>query len=996
MKMKVVAAFAALVAAAAHVHAEPPTTAPADAGELMQSKSDMAGYGVEQYRLVNEPGEIVSVLRNGVTVIVKRVPSPAVAVRGLIGTGGVYEGKWLGGGLSHLLEHLVAGGSCERRSEAEDVSLLQKIGNNSNAYTTEDRTAFFVNTTPAHTEEAIDLVTGWLTGAKITEPEYRREYEVVQRELEMGKGEPDRQFYYMSAMNRYHVNPARVPVIGYQEVIQGLSRDDVYSYYRLAYEPHNMIFTVVGDVNPETALRVVERNVSDFVPARVFTHDIPAEPPVLSPRTLVATFPKLGQARLELGFEGITVNNSDMYALDLLATVLGGGDSATLVEDLRDEKQLASSVSVTDDTPAYAAGTFTVDLQLDPDKVAAATDEALRVIESMKTHPVDADRLKRAKTQMRVAHVRGMQTVEDISTTLADDYMSTADVHFSDRYVDRIDHVTADQIQAVARKYFSRSHLLTTCMLPAEYVGAKGLPRAEDVLRGAGPTSRPTTAPAMLASAVRKVDLGNGTTLLVKRVATSPLVQIGMYSLGGVTAEDATNNGIGNLTMEMLTRGTTTRSAQQIAEQLDAVGATIDAGCGNNSWFWTASGLSGDLDSLMGLYADVVRNPKFADDEVAAMKQRIDADIAGEDASWDAQAIRFFKKSYFGPTGSPYQFLPIGTRAVVDKLTPEQLRKWYAEKVLGGRKVIAIYGDVDPDHAEAVARKVLGMTAAEPTTHRAEFDSHTFSLGVSGRPLGTPSVTVTDVKVQKTESALAGVVIGFKSDSKIGDPGNYALDVGQTMAGGWGYPTGYLFETLRGRGLVYDVSAQNVQGIGGPKTAGYFMVFAGCGPDKVNEVVDACLLNIARLQGTPADAQPEWFDRSKLLITTADALDNETLASQASTAALDELFGLGFGYHKGFAPGITGVTLNQVRAAAAGRLRECVVTVSTPNPEALTINPGVRTYDSFPTVDLTPPRRAARDGRAEALKSAGPAHACWAGPGGAEVVVGFRRPWRSR
>ena len=934
------------------------TTVPAVAtdNELMQPKANMAGYGVEQYRLVNEPGEVVSVLRNGVTVIVKRVPSPAVAVRGLIGTGGVYEGKWLGGGLSHLLEHLVAGGSSERRTEAENRNLLQQIGNNSNAYTTEDRTAFFVNTTPAHTEQAIDLVTGWVTGAKITVPEYRREYEVVQRELEMGKGEPDRQFYYMAAMNRYHVSPARVPVIGYQEVIQGLSRDDVFNYYKLAYEPHNLIFTVVGDVDPERTLHTVARYVADFVPSRVFTHDVPAEPPVLSPRTLVATFPKLGQARLELGFEGVSINGNDMYALDLLATVLGGGDSATLEEDLRDEKQLASSVSVTDDTPAYAAGTFTVDLQLDADKVAAATDETLKVLESLKAHPVDAARLRRAKTQMRVAHVRGKQTVEDISTTLADDYMSTADVHFSDRYVDRIDNVTAEQIQAVARKYFSKSHLITTCLLPAEYVGARGLPKAEQLLRGAAPTSRSTTAPAAVASAVRKVDLGNGVTLLVKRVATSPLVQIGMYSLGGVTAEDAANNGIGNLTMAMLTRGTTTRSAEQIAEQLDAAGASIDAGCGNNSWYWTASGLSGDFDRLMDLYGDVVNHPKFADDELAAMKQRVDADIAGEDANWDAQAIRFFKQSYFGPIGSPYQFMPVGTTANVDKLTADQLRKWYAEKVLGRRRVLAIYGDVDPDHAEAVARQVFGgprSTNQYVVVVKSDLAPPSTAPAIAA-PAGRPSVAVADVKVQKTESALAGVVIGFKSDSKIGDPGNYALDVGQTMAGGWGYPTGYLFETLRGRGLVYDVSAQNVPGMGGPKTAGNFIVFVGCGPDKVNEVVDQCLLNIARLQGKPADVQPEWFDRSKLLITTADALDNETLANQVSTAALDELFGLGFDYHKQFAPGITGVTLDQVRAAAAGRLRECVVTVSTPDPAAVTIKPGVRTYDSFPTVDLTP------------------------------------------
>ena len=242
--------FPAVVGAQTPEPAPAAAPAAADGGELLAPKASRAAYGAETYRLVNDKDEIVSVLRNGMTVIVKRIPSPVVAVRGLIGTGGVYEGKWLGGGLSHLLEHLVAGGSNERRTEAENRNLLQQIGNNSNAYTTEDRTAFFVNTTPPHTAQAIDLVTGWLLGAKITKPEYMREYQVVQRELEMGQGEPGRQFAYMSAMNRYHVNPARVPVIGYQEVIQGLSRDDVFNYYKLAYEPHNMIFCVVGNIDP--------------------------------------------------------------------------------------------------------------------------------------------------------------------------------------------------------------------------------------------------------------------------------------------------------------------------------------------------------------------------------------------------------------------------------------------------------------------------------------------------------------------------------------------------------------------------------------------------------------------------------------------------------------------------------------------------------------------------------------------------------------------------
>src|SRR5690348_114327 len=95
-------------------------------------------FSAEDYRIVSQKDEIISVLKNGLIVITKRVASPVAAVRGYAFTGGVYEGPWLGGGLSHLLEHLVAGGSNGRRTEEQNKELLQAIGNNSNAYATED------------------------------------------------------------------------------------------------------------------------------------------------------------------------------------------------------------------------------------------------------------------------------------------------------------------------------------------------------------------------------------------------------------------------------------------------------------------------------------------------------------------------------------------------------------------------------------------------------------------------------------------------------------------------------------------------------------------------------------------------------------------------------------------------------------------------------------------------------------------------------------------
>src|SRR5256714_15659563 len=99
-------------------------------GEMLRDKDSAAGYGAESYRLISQPDEIVSVLKNGLVVVTKRIPSPVASIRAYCFTGGVYEGKWLGGGLSHLLEHLLAGGTNERRTPGEDRNPLQGLGDN--------------------------------------------------------------------------------------------------------------------------------------------------------------------------------------------------------------------------------------------------------------------------------------------------------------------------------------------------------------------------------------------------------------------------------------------------------------------------------------------------------------------------------------------------------------------------------------------------------------------------------------------------------------------------------------------------------------------------------------------------------------------------------------------------------------------------------------------------------------------------------------------------
>lgn len=224
-------------------------------------------------------------------------------------------------------------------------------------------------------------------------------------------------------------------------------------------------------------------------------------------------------------------------------------------------------------------------------------------------------------------------------------------------------------------------------------------------------------------------------------------------------------------------------------------------------------------------------------------------------------------------------------------------------------------------------------------------------VGKSG--VSASFIQVDRVEVQKTDNTQTGVIIGFDCDCVAGDPDNYPLAVAKTLTNGYEYPTGYIFETLRGEGLIYDANSFEMPGRD-HKHPGTFIFYAGCDAKNANRVVESILENVARLQGTPQDLNPHWFERAEKLIVTSDALAHETPAAQAETAAVDELYGLGYAWHDQFAQRVQAVKLSDISPLARRLLSRCVITINTDKPDAVSIKSGVRTYNSFKPIDLTP------------------------------------------
>ena len=256
--------------------------------------------------LPSKPGDLFVQLKNGLTVLIREVhSSKVVSTQVLVRTGSIHEDQYLNGGLSHYLEHLVSGGTTKRFSEETAKKMLQAMGGASNAYTSYDRTVYFINTTASYYKQALNLLIGYVTECTIDAQEFEREREVIQQEMRLGDNDPNRQLWRNFMKTAYQVHPIRHPIIGYEKVFVRISRDQLADYYKSRYTPQNMVIGVVGDVDSQEALGEVIRLFRDVT--RTFEKPVyvPKEPSQVGPRRVEKRLPAARLTSMNVGFPSV-------------------------------------------------------------------------------------------------------------------------------------------------------------------------------------------------------------------------------------------------------------------------------------------------------------------------------------------------------------------------------------------------------------------------------------------------------------------------------------------------------------------------------------------------------------------------------------------------------------------------------------------------------------------------------------------------------------------
>jgi len=862
-----------------------------------------------QRTLSSRPGDLFVVLKNGLTVLIRqKADADVVSAQVFVRTGSLHEGKYMNAGLSHYLEHVLAGGTTRSFTEAQAKERLQRMGGATNAYTSYDRTVFYITTSAGHWNDALDLLLSYVSENTMEPREVERERAVIQQEFKLGENNPNSVLWKLFMKTAYRVSSVRNPVIGYEEVFVKQNRDSVLDYYSKRYQPDNMVVAVAGNVSPSEVVEFISKKTAGFTRKTNDAITLPSEPTQLGPRWQEEEVPIARLTEAMLGFPSVTLNDRDLYALDVLALLLGQGESCRLYCRLKDQDCQVLNVHASNWTPSYEKGQFIISLSLSPQYWPGVLKSIEEEIDYFKKELATPQDLEKAKKSAIAQHVFGRSTAASQASSLAGSFIDTGDPYFDEAYLEGIRNVTPEEIRSVAQRYLLMDRINVAVVKPPASKGANTASAEESC----PPVDQPTP--------VDYTQLKNGLKVLVKKNPSLPMVTLQLYGVGGLFLEGRQQPGLSALTASLLTTGTKTRTKLEIARAIENVGGSVDTKSEGNTYHVTIKVLKEDLELALDILSDIARNAQFPDEEIEKKRKDTLLAIQRLDENWQSEIVRMLKKSYFEK--SPYEHDRLGTTESVNGFKREDIEAFYHQMVNPHHSTLAVYGDVDPSRILPEIQSKLEAWDEKPVVSP-QWPDETHQISAD---------RTIDKKNEKSSAALLIGANGLAIDS----PDRPVLDVLDAVLAGTSYPGGRLFEALRGgkKDLVYTVGAFPFYS----KNAGFFGVITQTTLGNLDKVQKVILDHLHRIAREPVPAQE--LATAKDMILTMRRIELESSDAQSQSAAVNEVIGLGWQFDQHYPDLIQAVTADQVLRLAKQLLAHFLI---------------IRTIPEHPVEILTPP-----------------------------------------
>ncbi|MFA6959761.1 MAG: pitrilysin family protein [Opitutaceae bacterium] len=789
-----------------------------------------------------------TVLANGLTLLVQRDTSaPVASVQVWVKTGSIHEGELLGAGLSHYLEHLLFKGT-ERRAGREISTTVQAHGGNINAYTTFDRTVYYIDLPSVHVGVAIDVLADAVLHSTLPADEVTREKDVILREIAMGNDDPDHRMGEALFDTAFRQHPYRYPIIGYKDVFSGVTREDLVAYYRARYVPNNLVVVVAGDVDPAAVLAEVEARFGSAPRSRLAPVLVLPEPVQLAPRELHRHEDvELTRAGLSWQIPGLT--HPDAPVLDLLSVLLGQGDSSVLWQAIREKARLVHTLDATSWNPGET-GLFYISFISEPARREAAAAAVRRELDRVAAKGFTPAQIRKALRQLVVGEINTRKTMSGQASRLGAAEVVAGDVDFSKAYFARLARVSVADLRRVVRTYLGPERVTSVSLNP----------------KSGRPEAKSATKPDRVPDDFEGQTLPNGARLLMRPDRRLPNLHLRLLCEGGPLHEPSELRGATSLMSTLLTKDTKTRSAAEVAQFIEEVGGSFYPFSGNNSFGLAVEVLPGDAARALEALTDAVLTPAFSKSSFVIERDAQLADLQQDADDVVTVGRKLVRQKFFG--AHPLAIDPHGNLEGVKALKPADLAALWKRLGVAGNVVLVAAGDFDP---KVLGPKLKAFLRLLPQG-KAPLRTAVFSA---------PGEVGDFVEKQPREQAV--VFQAFPG------PGLMAADyyVGEVADELFSGMSSNLFERVREeKGLAYFVRSSRITGI----DTGMFMFYAGTAPATANEVLVEIDAEIARVQAGKVGATE--LVRCQTRLKAGRRMGLQTNGARAMHAGLNTLYGL--------------------------------------------------------------------------------------------------------
>jgi zinc protease len=836
-------------------------------------------------------GVRVEVLPSGLTVLLREVhvaPVVEVQVWARVGAADERPGEE---GLAHFHEHMLFKGT-ERRGVGEIAGAVEGVGGRINAYTSYDSTVYHVTLPADELAAGVDVLADAVQNSVFEPDEVAREVEVVLEEIRRSDDSPHHVLADLVFATAFRAHPYRAPILGSRESVRSFTREKVRAFFERWYAAENFAVVLAGDFRADAALPGVERA---FAGARRggARRARPAEPTQHGVRTALLRRP-FERACLELAWPAVAFSHPDAPHLDLLAFILGEGESSRLARRVKDRERLGDRLDAACWTP-LDPGIFGVSADLEAEQALPLLEALAREVETLRLEPVTQAELEKARANFLAVESWERESVSGVARKLGSFHVIAGDHRLEARYLDAVRSARPEDLLRVARDWLGEERACAAAVLPQDDAPGLGAPALGAALAaGAAAARRRLARPALRErrSDVHAYALESGARIYVVQRRDVPVVAARVALLGGLLAETGETAGIGSFLASMWLRGTRGRSGADFAREVEGLASDLDGFSGRNSTGLTLEVTSDRLLPSLDLLAEALLEPALAPEEIEKERAETLAALERREDQLGARAFDLFADAHF--RSHPYRLPLGGTPEAVKALGREALLAHQARLVDPRHLVVGLVGDVDPDDVAAECAKRLGGLAAPP-----------------GDPwLPPPAEPAPDaareVELRK-ERAQAHVVIGCRGLA-VGDPDREALEVLTQLLSGQG---GRLFLELRDRrSLAYSVSALNVEGL----APGFFAVYIATAPEKLGEARRGLLEQLEAARQAPPE--PAELERARRYLVGSFAIDQQRAAVRASHLALDPLYALPPDADRRYAERVRAVTRDDVLRVA--------------------------------------------------------------------------------